>query len=103
MLNMIMKFKPEYIPLILQGRKTSTVRNERKGDFGDSFVVEGHTYVISSVLRVPLTGALEYFYGEGFDSRQEMYDTILAIYPNMTLDTYVYLHRFETLEAFESD
>jgi len=93
-----MKFNEEYIPLLEQGIKTCTTRRSLKGFTGDSFIVNGQKYEISSIICHRLWYALQYHDKEGFPSCRDFYEAIVKIYPDLNLDSEVYTYIFSKIQ-----
>lgn len=96
MMRVNIRFNYEYVPMILDGRKTATTRLEPKGKRGDVFAVGDRDFVITNVFIHPLDSACEFAYEmEGFESPEAMRDALKAIYPEIGEYMQVFVHEFE--------
>ena len=90
-----MSMDEQWIPLIEKGFKTATTRIKRKGDVGDTFILNGKRYVLTRVLPLPMGDATERFFGyEGFDSETAFKTALPSYYPDLDDDSEVYIHFF---------
>jgi len=77
-----LKFSPEMEQLILDGWKSCTTRDEKKGNVGDIFKVQNRLYRILHIDKPlhPLQ-CIDVFELEGFESPRVYQKTIEQIYP----------------------
>ena len=94
MAEISMKFNPEFIPLILNGKKIVTTRLKQKGLPGDKFTVDDQKFCIKGVGILKLYLVLKQYRSEGFSSATAFYETLKRIYPEIDLDSVVYVHYF---------
>ncbi len=90
-------FRPEFEPLLRDGRKTATTRRHAYGKRGDRFTAYGMEFELVSVERVHLwVVAASYWKEEGLASPQEFVDIWQTIHPRAGFqgESMVYLHRF---------
>ena len=77
-----LKFSPEMEQLILDGWKSCTTRDEKKGNVGDIFKVQNRLYRILHIdKRVHPLQCIDVFELEGFESPRVYQKTIEQIYP----------------------
>gem|GEM_PF-5214478 len=90
------KFDIKFVPQILSGKKTSTMRLKGLGTRRDYFKVEDRTYVFHCVESAPLWCFMDIgmYKQEGFSSSEELFSELKAFYPDITLDTMVFCHCF---------
>lgn len=83
--------------LCLSGRKVATSRPTKYGESGDFFMI-GQTYFeIIRVSKLPLSAIADnFFYQEGYDSREDFIREWKSIHPNKGFLPYwqVYYHEF---------
>lgn len=80
------------------GRKTATTRTKRYGNVGDTFEVDGKTYVITDVRRTKLgTVAYGHFSEEGCSRPSEFIEVWRKIHPIKGFDPHedVWIHFFK--------
>jgi len=100
-----MKFRDEYIPLILEGVKRSTIRLDRKYRVGETLYVtsvkKGKRYCKIKILDIyrkrlsELTD--EDAHMDGFSSREELISALKKIYGDISDDTVLFIYRFKKL------
>ncbi len=89
-----LKFAPEMVDLIIQGKKSSTIRLQKRGSPGDCFIVHDRVYRILSVVSDEIRH-LSYLYElEGFRSPDLLYEALTRYYPSIRWDTTGYLYLF---------
>ena len=93
-----LKFNPEFIPLILSGKKVITTRMKPKGKIGDTFDIGGKKHVITYIHSDNLRYILRKYFYEGFKSKAEFHKALEKIYPEITLDSVVWVHYFEPVK-----
>lgn len=98
-----LKFSPEMEELILQGKKCCTTRDEKKGEAGDLFVVGTRVYRIIQINECDLNYASVMANAEGFNNDIEFEDCIMDIYPDLSLDSTVYIHYFAYVDTIDGD
>jgi hypothetical protein len=89
-----LKFNPEMETAIIEGRKCCTTRDEQKGKPGDIFIVRDRVYRILQVDDCDLNYASVMAKAEGFTTDVKFEDCMMEIYPDMALDSTVYIHYF---------
>ena len=92
-----LKFSPEMEQAILDGRKCCTTRDEKKGQLGDIFVVKNRLYRIIQIDECDLIYASVMANAEGFNTDIEFEDCMMDIYPDLSLDSTVYIHYFASM------
>lgn len=89
-------FNAKYTEDILSGRKTSTIRLEKKAKKGDIFTIGNKEFRISYVTRMKFKNACKIYYSsENCESPEECMKEVLNYYPNLTPDDYVWCHEFK--------
>jgi hypothetical protein len=99
------RFKDEYIPLILEGKKTSTIRLEKKFRVGETLAVTsvktGKIYC-----RIRVTSIVQKRLGEltdddasrdGFRGRADLIKALKRIYGDIRSDRKLYVIRFKRI------
>jgi hypothetical protein len=67
--EILIKFAPDMKKAILEGRKCATSRNEKKGELGDFFLLNGRRFVLDYLQHRTLGGVANWaFVDEGFKS-----------------------------------
>ena len=99
-----LKFKPEYLRLLKDGRKRTTIRMEKKYRVGETVYIadtNGRIYgkaVIEDV-REKRLGDLTYSDAviDGFDSLEDLMDIIRQIYGDIDRNKTVYIYHLKIL------
>jgi len=93
-----MEFRDDFINPIYEGKKVCTTRMGKQADCNDVLNVSFFKILITGVVKLKLADAIEIYYiSEGFDTMQEFYNCIISLYPKVTLDDYVYVHKFQVI------
>ena len=90
-------FAPDMARAALEGRKVCTSRLRRKGEPGDTFLIDGCEFRLIATEVVSLNKVAYCFYAqEGFRSPEEFIATWNALYPQAEYqeETPVWLHWF---------
>ena len=89
----------KWIPAIEYGDKVAATSTERRCNVADTFVLNGHRYVITRIIPKPMWEAAGLYYAlEGFRSADEMKEALWSQYPELDeLDT-VYVHFFTKIK-----
>lgn len=90
-------FQPRWRPMVLDGRKTTTVRTRRYGAAGDEFELDGATFVLTQVAMMPLAKARDLAWrDEGMASPEEFERAWADNHPTRGFrgEDAVWLHRF---------
>ena len=100
----VIKFNPEFIPLIKAGRKTSTVRLHKLPEHQpcDIIRIEGDKakLIVNSVTVTTMNhlSHLEWLpEKEGFEDHHSMIKELLEIYPQASNDSTVHIYEFEVM------
>jgi len=84
-LNGTIRFKPEMLDLVLEGKKTSTIRPNGRSDYGPILTLtDGSRRVEAeciSVQHLRLSEALQHYREEGFESQQQLAEALASFYP----------------------
>jgi len=102
-----MKFAPEYRPLILSGKKRCTTRLEQKVEKDQYFLAEfskGEPIpcMCTNSFVAPVSIVVHSYYSqEGFKNYQDFLNALKTHYPDIALDSKVYVHRFRVLAPEE--
>ena len=94
-----LKFSPEMERAILEGQKCCTTRDEKKGQPGDLFIVQDRVYRILQIDECDLNYASVMANAEGFKSDIEFTDALMEFYPDVFLESMVYIHYFAFIET----
>ncbi len=97
-----LRFRDEYIPLILTGRKRSTIRLEKKYDVGDTVYLVSQTTgrifgkaKITNIIEKRLDELSdEDAWRDGFKDKYTLIEALKSIYGNLPDDTKVYIIEF---------
>ena len=99
-----MKFKPEYLKLLVSGRKRSTIRLERKYREGEVVYIadtSGRIYGKARIIRVQekpiksLNKADALI--DGFEDVRELREALYDIYGKLSRDKKIYIYYLEIL------
>lgn len=94
----VLKFRPEFLDLVLAGVKTTTVRIRDGVEYADDLVLtDGKRRVDAKLVKVErlmLREAVAHFASEGFRSPQEFLQTLKKIYPFVRFDDMVTVIHF---------
>ena len=86
----------------LKKGKCATSRNSRYGIEGDTFMIDGVRYEITSIMKLPLLKiANQYWYEEGATSSKEFIEVWKGIHPiaGWKPDKEVWIHFFHKIEG----
>ena len=98
-----LKFRDEYIPLILTGRKTSTIRLEKKYNVGDTVYLVSQTSgrIFGKAKIVSITEKRvnelsdEDAWRDGFKDKYALIEALKSIYGDLPEDSKVYIIEFK--------
>lgn len=86
-------FSPENGRRLLDGKKCSSARDEKKGEPGDVFEYEGVWFRLLDILCLHLLDiALNYYHCEGFEDRDACAAELHRLYPGKNWDDRLYVH-----------
>lgn len=98
-----LRFRDEYIPLILTGKKTSTIRLERKYNRGDTVYLVSQTTgrIFGKAKITKITEKRldelndEDAWRDGFRDKYTLIEALKSIYGNLPNDTKLYIIEFK--------
>lgn len=94
-----LKFLDVFVPLILDGTKTMTARDEPKGDVGDIFQVDGHLFELTEVVERWEQWVAEHWREEGCKSREDWMAVWHLVQDNgYRPENLVWVHRWRPAE-----
>jgi hypothetical protein len=89
-----LKFSDEMKNATLEGRKVHTIRDEKKGDVGDVFVIGGRVYRLIRVAQYDINDVGEFYDIEGFSTIDKFESYLKSIYPELTIGSIVWGHMY---------
>ncbi|MDJ0270000.1 MAG: ASCH domain-containing protein [Aigarchaeota archaeon] len=99
----IIRFKRRYLDLIIQGKKSITIRPADGRRYEQSLILtDGKRRVNTELIYVRedrLRNALRFYRQEGFNTPQELLNTLKSLYPGIRMSSRVNIIKFRPLNT----